>query len=64
MPRKEDEPLQKHTLFLYEGDFARLKDIFPDVDSSVVIRRAVRALIKKVEGTPPEPKVEKIGDLE
>ena len=49
--------LQKHTLHLYEGDFDRLKDRYPEVGASVVIRKLVH---KHLEAVSPEPDVSKI----
>lgn len=45
MTRKSEEPLQKHTLLLYEGDYERLQTMYPDVGASVVIRKVVRTFI-------------------
>jgi len=51
MPRKsESEPCLKHTLLLFEGDFARLQELYPEVGASIIIRRLVRKHIKEVEG--------------
>ena len=51
MPRTvEYEPLQKHTLLLYQGDFAKLNELYGQAGgSSVFIRRLVRAHINKIE---------------
>ena len=51
MPRTvEYEPLQKHTLLLYAGDFAKLSDLYGQHGgASVFIRRLVRAHINKIE---------------
>lgn len=58
MPRvNETEPLQKHILLLYEGDFHKLGSFFPDIGPTVAIRRIVRECIKKLEaGISPLPK--------
>lgn len=45
----ETEPLQKHTLFLYEGDFAKLGSFFPELGPSVAVRRIVREQLKRLE---------------
>lgn len=41
---------QKHTLNLYEGDFARLQELYPETGASIVIRTLVRKHIE--EKTP------------
>lgn len=53
MPKKSDEPLEKHTMHLYEGDFERLKDLHPDIGVGIVIRKLVRKHLKE-----NEPKVD------
>lgn len=61
MPRQSSkEPLTKHTLLLFEGDFARLGDLHPEVGASVMVRTIVRKYLDKVD--PPTkdlPKIEK-----
>ena len=50
MPRTiEHEPLQKHTLNLYEGDLERLASFYPELGATVVVRRVVRAHIRQLE---------------
>lgn len=50
MPRPaESEPLQKHTLLLYAGDFDKLGDLFPSITASVMVRKVIRAYIQKIE---------------
>ena len=48
MPRAETE-LQKHTLNLYPGDYAKLQQFYPDIGAAVIIRRAIRALVQQIE---------------
>lgn len=60
MPRTvETEPLEKHLLRLYKGDFERLASYYPELGPSVAVRHIVRAqlaaLDKKV-GEAPELK--------
>lgn len=45
----ETEPLQKHTLFLYEGDFAKLGSYFPELGPSVAVRRIIRKHLEQLE---------------
>lgn len=40
--------LTKHTLHLYEGDYARLQDFHPEVGAASVIREIVRAYLDKL----------------
>lgn len=47
MPPSSD--LHKHTLNLFEGDYAKLQDMFPDMGAGAVIRRIVRTFINRVE---------------
>jgi hypothetical protein len=50
MPRTvEHEELQKHTLHLYVGDFAKLTEMYArNGGASVFIRRLIRAHINKI----------------
>lgn len=44
MPKThEEEPLHKHTLFLYKGDFDRMRNFYPDMAPARAIRLLVRA---------------------
>ena len=55
----ETEPLQKHTLFLYEGDFAKLGTYFPDLGPSVAVRRIIRQHLTQLEAqVSPRPALE------
>ena len=51
---KEGRALQKHTLNLFEGDWDRLGDLFPKVDTSKLIRHLVRDLIDRTKGEKPD----------
>jgi len=48
-PKTEKPLLQKHTLNLYEGHFERLKEFYPALGASVVIRELVAKLIRDIE---------------
>lgn len=52
----EKEPLKKHTLFLYEGDFDRLATFYPELGASVAVRRIIRAQLNKLEAQIAPPK--------
>lgn len=52
MPRTiESEPLHKHILRLYAGDFDKLSTYYPEVTASVVIRKLVRRHINELNKT-------------
>lgn len=45
----ESEPLQKHTLNLYEGHFERVQKLFPEVGAAAVIRRLIKKFLEEEE---------------
>jgi hypothetical protein len=45
---KNNEPLQKHTLFLFEGDYQRIQELYPEVGGAVIIRQIIRNHLNKV----------------
>lgn len=49
--RKSDKPLEKVTLNLFKGDFARLGELHPQIGASVVIREMISAHIRSVDET-------------
>lgn len=51
MAKKAEFDLTKHTLHLFEGDYAKIQDLFPDVGAAVVIRRLVRQYVERIEAT-------------
>jgi len=60
--RKADRPIQKVTLNLYDGDFAKLGELYPELGASRVIRELVSAHVRKVEFKaelllPPVPEI-------
>jgi len=50
--------LQKHTLHFFEGDFEELKNLYPSVSATIIIRTLVRRHIEKVKGGQTELKIE------
>lgn len=56
MPKSED--LQKHTLNLRAGDMEKLRDFFPDIPPSNMIRTIVSRYVDELEGNSNPPKVE------
>lgn len=57
---KNENELRKHTLNLYEGDYEKLRELYPDVGAGAIIRRIVRRFIEQVEvnGASIDAKVE------
>lgn len=57
MPKNSD--LQKHTLNLYSGDYAKLQDLVPDIGAATIIRRIVHKFIQEIEikGTDVDTKI-------
>ena len=50
MKRREDHPIQKHTLNLYMGDYEKLQALYSTrVGAAKIIRDIIRAHIRKVE---------------
>lgn len=49
MRRRENEPLQKHIVNLFEGDFGKMQALHPRLGASKAIRMIVRGHIKKAE---------------
>jgi hypothetical protein len=54
----ETEPLQKHTLHLFEGDYQRLQNLYPELGAAIIIRRIVREHIKGIEAQLTDRKLE------
>ncbi len=60
----ETEKLTKHTIWLYEGDFAKLASFFPDLGSGVALRRVLRAQLNKLEsGVSAAPVIKETLDV-
>lgn len=55
MAKNEEDDLQKVTLNLYNGDVDRLRQYYPDVGASPIIRRLVRAYLSQIEITGATP---------
>lgn len=47
--RKDDVPLQKHTLNLFKGDFEKLQSWYSALGASKIVRELVRAQVRRVE---------------
>lgn len=50
MAKKQDD-LQKHTLHLRAGDYARLQELYPETGAAAIVRAIVSAHLEKVD--PP-----------
>jgi len=44
---KKIEGIQKHTINLYEGDYARIQEMFPDIGAAAIIRKLVRRFVEQ-----------------
>ena len=53
MTRRSPDALTKHTLHLFEGDYAELQSLYPETGAAIIIRTLVRKHIS--ETTPPLP---------
>lgn len=47
--------LSKHTLNLYSGDYAHLRDLYPELGAGPVIRRLIRVYIEQTETKSESP---------
>lgn len=48
-PAKYVEQLQKHTLLLYEGEYHRLQEYYPEMGAAIVVRKLVRKHLKELD---------------
>ena len=46
---KAETELQKHTLNLFPGDYAKLQELYPDIGAATIIRRIVHKFIEQIE---------------
>lgn len=53
----EREPMQKHTLNLFEGDYERLRRMHPETGAGAVLRRLLRRYLNENE---PKPDLSKL----
>lgn len=58
MKRKSDYPLEKQTLNLRKGDFARLQELHPQLGAGRVVRELVVAHIDRVALKLGEPETQ------
>lgn len=56
----EKEPMRKHTLNLFDGDFDRLQRLYPDIGAAAIIRRLIRNHLEKTE---PKTDISKIQEV-
>lgn len=64
MRKKEDHPIRKHTLNLYEGDYERLSVLFPKAGAGKTIRTLVRKFITQVEDTAQQTAISQPIEIE
>lgn len=55
MARKSRKPLQKVTVNLYEGDFAELAALYPQIGPSTALREILRKHLREITETIPNP---------
>lgn len=56
----KSDTLTKHTLNLYNGDYAQLQDLYPDIGAGPIIRRLIRKHLEAMEikSEPVSAKIE------
>jgi hypothetical protein len=58
MRRREDLKITKHTLNLFEGDYAKLQNLYGSrVGGAKIVRDLVHAHIRKIEATAAQTQV-------
>ena len=62
MPKPSLVPLEKVTLNLFDGDFARLGELYPTIGPSLALRKILRAHIAKIEAAV-HPRIIEIQDM-
>lgn len=55
---EKGNPLQKHTLHLFEGEYEKLGVLFPGEKPARVVRHLVHDLIVRMQGERPDVKVD------
>lgn len=50
---KLSEDLQKHTFHLRRGDVEKLREIYPNVPSAIIIRRLISTTVDRFERKEP-----------
>lgn len=56
MPK--DEGLQKHTLNLRAGDMERIRDFYPDIPASTIVRQVIARYVDSITGDESIPEVD------
>lgn len=56
----DEVPMQKHTLNLYEGQYATLQQMFPELGAAVVIRRILQNFIDQQQTKVELPNLPKV----
>jgi hypothetical protein len=63
MPPVKNHDLQKHTLNLRRGDVDRIRELHPNIESAVVIRRLISNYVDEFKTTTQFPRVTNVRDL-
>ena len=58
---KRNVDLHKHTIMLYDGDYARLQTLHPETGAAAIVREIIRSYLNRVE--PPIDTTMIKGDL-
>lgn len=59
MPRTvEHEPLTRHVILLYAGDFAKLGEYFPTLTATTAARRIIRKYLEGIDAAAPPNEIE------
>lgn len=61
--RREDYPVKKYTVNLFQGDLEALQELFPRAGASRVIRNLVRSFLNKLKSQSPTEPVELPDDI-
>lgn len=61
--KKSSEPIHKHTLNLFEGDYEKIQNLYPNIGAGKIIRHIVRDFIKKLDdGSELKTQIGEIND--
>lgn len=64
MPRTiEHEPLSRHVILLYQGDFAKLGQYFPTLTATTAARRIIRKYLEGIDAAGPQTEIKEKLDV-
>lgn len=58
MIRANEPPLSIHKIRLYEGDLARMQNLFPETGANAAIRKLIRSFLNRVEASTAPLEIE------